>query len=201
MGKLMLPAVALALVAGDGAAIAQTVPPIVQPQHAPRWGEPVNGRWSGGARAPGGWNAYRRPKRGRTLPPYWVAPSFYVGDWAGYGLSQPPYGYNWSRYYDDAVLIDTHGRIYGVVAGVQWDRYDDGPPLRGEPLPPPVVTHSGDGTTTVSSSTAPGYYANGYYYPGKTVTTVTVQTAPRVDDAVTYAAKPAPKRKTRRRTP
>ena len=52
MGKLMLPAVALALVAGDGAAIAQTVAPIVQPQHAPRWGEPVNGRWSGGARAP-----------------------------------------------------------------------------------------------------------------------------------------------------
>ena len=89
-----------------------------------RWGQSVGGRWSGGMRAPGGWNSYRRPYRGWTLPRYWIAPSFYVGDYQSYGLSQPPYGYTWSRYYDDAVLIDGRGRVYDTVNGVDWNRWD-----------------------------------------------------------------------------
>ena len=100
-------------------------PPMVHPGQ-PRWGSKVNGRWWGGANAPGGWNAYHRPSRGWTLPSYWVAPRFYVNDWQTYGLYQPSYGYNWVRYYDDAVLVDGRGGVYDSRDGVDWDRYDDG---------------------------------------------------------------------------
>lgn len=89
-----------------------------------RWGGQIAGRWWGGTRAPGGWRAYRRPVRGWVLPSYWVAPGWYVGNWSTYGLPQPPYGYTWSRYYDDAVLIDQRGMVYDSVPGVAWDRYD-----------------------------------------------------------------------------
>jgi Ni/Co efflux regulator RcnB len=98
--------------------------------HVSRWGSKVGGHWWGGVNAPGGWGAYRRPARGYVLPRYWVAPRFYVTDWAGYGLTRPPVGYSWSRYYDDAVLIDDRGSIYDTVSGVDWDgegdAYDDG---------------------------------------------------------------------------
>ena len=86
-----------------------------------RWGGNVGGRWSGGNSAPGGWNAYRRPSRGYTLPGYWFSSNFYIGDYAGYGLSAPPQGYRWQRYYDDAVLIDGRGRVQDYVGGLNWD--------------------------------------------------------------------------------
>ncbi|KQT33404.1 hypothetical protein ASG29_04935 [Sphingomonas sp. Leaf412] len=89
-----------------------------------RWGGRIGGRWWGGMRAPGGWGAYRRPVRGWTLPSYWIAPTWYVSDWGRYGLPQPPQGYNWSRYYDDAVLVDARGSVYDSVGGVGWDRFD-----------------------------------------------------------------------------
>lgn len=89
-----------------------------------RWGSKVGGRWWGGANAPGGWNAYHRPYRGYALPSYWVAPRFYITDWQSYGLSQPSYGYNWVRYYDDAVLVDGRGSVYDTRGGIDWDRYD-----------------------------------------------------------------------------
>lgn len=89
-----------------------------------RWGGHLGGRWQGGVHAPGGWKAYRRPSRGWVLPSYWYAPSFFISDYATYGLGAPPHGYNWSRYYDDAVLVDAHGRVYDSVNGVDWDRYD-----------------------------------------------------------------------------
>ncbi|URW76118.1 RcnB family protein [Sphingomonas donggukensis] len=88
-----------------------------------RWGQSIGGRWHGGVRAPGGWAAYRRPARGWVLPGYWFAPSFYVNDYAAYGLGAPPYGYTWTRYYDDAVLVDGRGRVYDSVTGLDWDRY------------------------------------------------------------------------------
>lgn len=90
----------------------------------PRWGGHINNRWWGGMRAPGGWGAYRRPVRGYVLPSYWVSPSFYVNDWSGYGLYAPPSGYSWSRYYDDAVLVDGRGSVYDSVGGIGWDRFD-----------------------------------------------------------------------------
>lgn len=94
--------------------------------HPPRWGGDVNGHWNGGMYAPGGWNAYHRPNRGYRLSSYWISPSFFIGDFASYGLSQPPYGYNWSRYYDDAVLVDSGGQVWDSVSGIDWNRYDDG---------------------------------------------------------------------------
>lgn len=126
-----------------------------------RWGASVDGRWSGGTNAPGGWQAYRRPTRGWALPVYWIAPRFYVTDWRAYGLGQPAAGYRWARYYDDAVLIDRNGSIYDSVADVDWSRGDDayyatddavyaGPAERGgemldRPPPPPVYAGRDDG--------------------------------------------------------
>lgn len=97
--------------------------PRPMPARGARWGSKVGGHWWGGVNAPGGWNAYRRPVRGYALPTYWVAPRFFVSDWQGYGLTQPPLGYNWSRYYDDAVLVDSRGSVYDSVSGLDWDGY------------------------------------------------------------------------------
>lgn len=90
-----------------------------------RWGDKIHGRWHAGWRAPGGWGAYRRPVRGWVLPNYWVAGGFWISDWSNWGLSSPPYGYNWVRYYDDAVLVDRDGRVWDSVSGLDWDRDDD----------------------------------------------------------------------------
>ena len=91
-----------------------------------RWGNRIGGRWHGGVQAPGGWAAYRQPYRGWSLPSYWFAPSFYMNDYAVYGLGAPPAGYTWTRYYDDAVLVDGRGRVYDSVGGLNWDRYEGG---------------------------------------------------------------------------
>lgn len=88
------------------------------------WGGRYQGHWVGGVRAPGGLGGYRRPYRGYVLPAYWVSPGFLIGDWNSYGLYQPPVGYSWSRYYDDAVLIDGRGSVYDTVGGIEWSRYD-----------------------------------------------------------------------------
>jgi len=94
--------------------------------HQSRWGNKIGGHWYAGMNAPGGWGAYHRPTRGWRLPRYWFSPGFFIGDYASYGLSTPPYGYNWSRYYDDAVLLDDQGQVYDSVSGIDWDGgYDD----------------------------------------------------------------------------
>ena len=95
-------------------------------QRTSRWGSKIGGRWWGGANAPGGWAGYRRPHRGWAVPSYWNAPRFYVADWSNYGLAQPPQGYNWARYYDDAVLIDSRGSVYDTASDIDWDRADGG---------------------------------------------------------------------------
>ena len=103
-------------------------PPMPQPPRAPmagrRWGSQVGGRWWGGANAPGGWAAYRQPSRGYRVPSYWIAPRFYVSDWSRYGLYAPTGGYNWVRYYDDAVLIDGSGNVSDWRGGLAWDGAD-----------------------------------------------------------------------------
>ena len=113
-----------------GPATRAAVTPIARPVPAgprqARWGSKIGGRWWGGANAPGGWNAYRRPARGWALPAYWVAPRFAIGDWSGYGLPTPPTGYRWTRYYDDAVLIDPRGSVYDTVSDIAWDRSEPG---------------------------------------------------------------------------
>lgn len=89
-----------------------------------RWGGQLNGRWYAGGRAPGGWNAYRRPQRGWVMPGYWLSPAWAINDWQFYGLQAPPQGYGWSRYYDDAVLLDQRGYVYDSVGGLDWSRAD-----------------------------------------------------------------------------
>lgn len=91
-----------------------------------RWGSKIDGRWWAGANAPGGWHSYRRLSRGSRLPGYWSSPSFFINDWSIYGLGEPPAGYNWARYYDDAVLIDDRGQVYDSVNGLNWDQYESG---------------------------------------------------------------------------
>src|SRR3546814_16303073 len=57
-------------------------------------------------------------------------------DLPAYGLSVPPAGYGWSRYYDDAVLTDRSGRVYAYRSGIDWNRSErDGPVYRDAPPP------------------------------------------------------------------
>jgi Ni/Co efflux regulator RcnB len=79
-----------------------------------------HGRWDGGNRAPGGWNSYRRLGRGHRLPQYWLQGSFGIPDYLAFGLAAPPQGYHWSRYYDDAVLVDYQGNVWDSVDGIAW---------------------------------------------------------------------------------
>jgi Ni/Co efflux regulator RcnB len=175
--------------------------PVSQPNRQ-RWGGMVGGRWQGGANAPGGWNAYHRPSRGFRLSHYWFSPSFFLNDYAGYGLSDPPLGYGWYRYYDDAVLLDSRGRVYDSVDGLDWNGgygeggynqggynqggYDQGgygyqQDTRsgyGQPYPPqhggmPPVVQNGNVTTyTTSSGYASGGYVAGGYAYPGATTTV-----------------------------
>jgi Ni/Co efflux regulator RcnB len=82
--------------------------------HGPR------GNWHGGHNAPGGYTSYRRPFRGFIMPSYWINPGFHVSNYSVYGLRAPTNGYNWSRYYDDAVLTDRRGYVYDSVGNVPW---------------------------------------------------------------------------------
>jgi Ni/Co efflux regulator RcnB len=91
-----------------------------------RWGSKIGGQWWGGVNAPGGWAAYRQPFRGYRLPTYWVAPRFYVTDWSYYGLPAPVSGYNWVRYYDDAVMVDRQGAVYDHRGAIDWEREHEG---------------------------------------------------------------------------
>ncbi|MGN6622313.1 MAG: RcnB family protein [Sphingomonas sp.] len=182
------------------------------------WGGGIGGRWIGGARAPGGWSAYRRPVRGWAMPGYWLAPSFYITDWGDYGLSQPPYGYRWSRYYDDAVLVDQYGRVMDSVSGLDWDGYGDdgytdhgdddydyshdvGPGAAHPPPPPPPggpdgYRYGGPPPRVIvhqgPGCNCGGTIVGGYYYPGATTTTVTVTSAPVVTTRTEYIEESAP---------
>jgi len=85
-----------------------------------RWGGNVGGRWYGGVQAPGGWGGYRRPSRGFQLDRYWMSSNFQIPDYYSFGLRAPANGYYWVRYYDDAVMVDSYGRVRDSVSGVSW---------------------------------------------------------------------------------
>src|SRR3569623_1879596 len=65
-------------------------------------------------------------KRGKRLHGYWISPNYIISDWQLYGLGMPPAGYYWSRYYNDAVLIDANGMVYDSIGDIDWDRYQGG---------------------------------------------------------------------------
>ena len=188
--------------------------PIQSGQRRHRWGGSVGGHWYGGNNAPGGWTAYRRPNRGWTLPRYWIAPSFFISDYGLYGLSTPPRGYNWTRYYDDAVLTDSRGRVYDSVGGIDWDSYDDDYGYgedyaygdegeAGSDYGYASATGGGGGYTTSYHSGSAyagsgGYVSGGYWYPPVTTTTITVQSAPVVTTTTTEYIETASYRPARR---
>jgi Ni/Co efflux regulator RcnB len=91
-----------------------------------RWGHRMGGRWHAGHAAPGGWGGYRIPFRGFTLPTYWVQPSYRINNYPLYGLYAPQTGFGWSRYYDDAVLMDNRGYVQDYRSNIPWDRYEGG---------------------------------------------------------------------------
>lgn len=104
------------------------------------WGHRIGGRWQGGFFAPGGWMAWRQPVVGFVLPRYWIQPAFFIPNHSAYGLAAPPYGYGWSRYYDDAVLTDRHGRVRDSRSGIRWDEINGSDRVGGHPhhdTPPP----------------------------------------------------------------
>lgn len=82
--------------------------------------------WYGALNAPGGLAAYRSPSKGFILPAYWMQPNFFIEDYARYGFAAPQDGYGWSRYYEDAVLTDSTGRITDIVKDVDWNRFGGG---------------------------------------------------------------------------
>lgn len=108
----------------------------MRPMHRFSWGHRIGGRWHAGFFAPGGWSAWRRPAAGFILPSYWIQPAFYIPNYGLFGLPAPAYGYGWSRYYDDAVLTDRHGRVKDYRNGIHWDMgaadraWRDAPPPR-----------------------------------------------------------------------
>ena len=150
-----------------------------------RWGPMVNGRWEGGYRAPGGWNAYRRLGRGATLPGYWMGGSFRIDDYLNFGLAAPPQGYGWVRYYDDAVLVDRSGRVWDSVDGIGWADAEadsgygwsesnasagDYPPIAPErpeyydaPPPPPLRAPYPQPQVHVIPAPGSGYYGGTFY--------------------------------------
>ncbi len=73
-----------------------------------------------------GHDVYRRPFRGFVMPRYWAQPSFYIPNYTIYGLNAPSSGLNWSRYYDDAVLLDGRGYVQDYRSGVNWNASHSG---------------------------------------------------------------------------
>lgn len=108
-----------------------------------RWGPRFQGRWHAGWHAPGGWAAYRRPIIGYILPAYWSNPYYRLGNYHSYGLPAPMNGYAWSRYYDDAVMVDRRGRVRDHRSGIDWDAQGRNGVQPGVPYDDDVTAHDG----------------------------------------------------------
>jgi hypothetical protein len=79
-----------------------------------------------------GMKGWQRFGRGHIVPPHFRNRQFFVQNWQSFGWPAPMAGGNWIRYYDDALLIDGHGRVMDSRYGWDWDgrggrmAYDDG---------------------------------------------------------------------------
>ncbi len=72
----------------------------------------------GSYRRPSGWY-YRRWSYGDYLPAIFWARDYWLTEWWLYDLPIPPYGYEWVRYGDDALLVNIYnGEILEVEYGV-----------------------------------------------------------------------------------
>ena len=69
---------------------------------------------------PHGWYSHRWVF-GERLPFFFWTHDYWLTDWWMFGLPIPPFGCEWVRVGDDAILIDTRtGEILQVVYGVFW---------------------------------------------------------------------------------
>lgn len=116
------------------------------------WPDPAPAAGTGRADAARG---YRRVGRGFVVPTYLRDPAYFVTDWRGYGLARPATNLRWIRYYDDALLIDSAGRVQDSRYDVDWNR--------------------NGGTTT---------YADGGFYQGNEYDTGFAPEGDVVDDGV-----------------
>lgn len=75
------------------------------------------------------WRSYRTPPGfyvhswayGEILPQAWFSPDYVIEDWWDFGLPEPPYGYDWVRVGDDALLIyEGSGEVVQVVRDLFW---------------------------------------------------------------------------------
>jgi len=72
----------------------------------------------GSYNAPGGYH-YQRWTYGQYLPGIYWAHDFWLTSWWMFDLAIPPYGYEWVRYGDDALLVNVdNGQILQVDYGV-----------------------------------------------------------------------------------
>jgi hypothetical protein len=114
----------------------------------------------------------------------------------------PPYSYEgrWSGSWRDrdgrVQSGEFEGRFDGDVRGRPGTDYD-APPY--DPAPYAVSPHQGGpGQPIVTTTQAPGTYANGYYYPGVTTTTIVIQpTVTTHSITETSYVRSAPRRKVR----
>ncbi len=130
---------------------------------------------------------YHRPAVGESLPPAWLDPTYTVGDWQNWGLSQPGAGQRWVRYNDDAALIDTNGHVADVRYGLNWQRAAGTatPSVAPTSTAPIVTTYQTDPNTTVTRTEEVGpmpvvvgavpapNYGPGYYLAGGSVISMT----------------------------
>ena len=72
-----------------------------------------------------GHHRWSRINRGGFVPSFWFGPQFVIGNWNMYGFSHPGRGRRWIRYYDDALLIDSYGRVHDGRWGYDWGRWND----------------------------------------------------------------------------
>lgn len=67
---------------------------------------------------PHGWN-YQRWTFGMILPSLFWTRQYWIGNYYQFGLANPPYGYVWVRYGNDALLVSVaNGHILQVVYGL-----------------------------------------------------------------------------------
>jgi Ni/Co efflux regulator RcnB len=65
---------------------------------------------------PRGWH-YQRYAYGQTLPPAYWGREYWLNGYSQFGLINPPYGYVWVRYGNDAMLLSV---ISGLILSVQY---------------------------------------------------------------------------------
>ncbi len=67
---------------------------------------------------PQGWY-YQRWAYGEILPDIFWSRQYWLPNYAEFGLLDPPYGYVWVRYGNDALLVDVEsGQILSVEYGI-----------------------------------------------------------------------------------